>query len=114
MQTRKRVGVLGWIAAALFVALPLAASAATSSYGANYAFDTNNFRTMVVCDQESDQDNAYTLFDTSSSGTGIRQTDSNGSASGCGSRTVFSNITKHRVCEDQDFVPDPCDPSQNV
>lgn len=100
--------MLAWVLACLFMLTPIAASAVTSSYGANYSYNSSNYRTMYACDKESDQDNAYALFDTISSGYGLRVTDSNGSASGCGARTVYTNITGHRTCEDHDFAPDPC------
>lgn len=99
---------LAWIVAILFMMAPAIASAATSSYGANYSYNSGTLKTMYACDMESDSDPAYALFDTVSSGYGLRVTDSNGSASGCGIRSVYSNITGHRTCEDQDFVPDPC------
>lgn len=97
-----------WLVASLFVISPAIAIAGTSSYGANYSYNSSNLRTMYTCDRESDGNPAYALSHTVHSGYGLRVDDSNGSASGCGYRTVYSNIIGHRTCEDQAFQPDPC------
>lgn len=109
MHNRKRIGMIAWILAALFIATPVVATAVTSSYGANYSYNSSTYQTMYACDREGDSNNAYAVFDTISSGYGIRITDSNGSSSGCGVRSVVSSITGHRTCEDQDFAPDGCE-----
>jgi hypothetical protein len=100
--------MLAWVFAALFMLTPVVASAVTSSYGSNYSYNSSSYKTMYACDAESDSNSSYAVFNTISSGTGLRVTDSNGSASGCGVRSVISSITSHKTCEDQDFTPDPC------
>lgn len=93
------------------VASPSVGFAVTSSYGANYSYDQNtgysgaNFQN--VCDQESDQDNAYSVFGTTGSGT-LTVTDTNGSSGGCAYRESYTPVKWHYTCEDHDFSPDGC------
>lgn len=106
----RRAALTSWLIAAIFATLPLVALGATSSYGNNYSFESNNGtgnNVMTTCDTESDSDNAFSDFSTVSSGS-LRLTDSNGSSGGCGQRTVYSAITGHVTCEDHDWAPDGC------
>lgn len=87
---------------------PFLVGAVQSTYGANYAYDHNLYKSITVCDRENDSNGAYAVFNTVSGGNGLTIHDANGSAAGCSTRTVLSTITVHWVCEDVAFRPDPC------
>lgn len=108
MIAHGRARLAAWMFVAVVAMLPALALASTSYYGANYSYDTSSCKTMVSCDGEADGNPAYAIFNTVSVGTGLRVTDSNGSASGCGARYVLSPITFHKTCEDRSFSPDVC------
>jgi hypothetical protein len=107
VQRQIRGLLLAAMVAGLFAAIPVFASASTSSYGANYAYNSG-YTLMYICDQETDNRNAYTVFDTTSSGTGLRRDDHNGHTAPCYNRSVVSAITQHVVCEDVSYSSDPC------
>lgn len=107
VQSRIRGLLLAAMVAGLFAAIPVFASASTSSYGANYAYNSG-YTVMYICDQETDGRNAYAVFDTNGGGNGLRRDDHNGSIAPCYSRSVVAAITRHVVCEDVPRSFDPC------
>lgn len=110
MKLPSKFVALAVLLGVIISSIPAFAIAATSWYGANYSYDSNNKQAINVCDAETDNDGAYALYSLSyPNTTQYRLNDGNGSQPGCGYRLTQPYIIwRHRTCEDQEFQPDPC------
>ncbi|SER41583.1 hypothetical protein SAMN05216188_11186 [Lentzea xinjiangensis] len=84
-----------------------AASATSVEEGSDYAYvNSSNRRDTRVCDVEQDGNGVYGQFRTVDGF--VEYGDANGSASPCSSRTLGSDVTEFRVCENWNNLPDDC------
>lgn len=109
IHARKLVTVYGCAALVAFVSFGGGSSAVYSYQGSDYSYDYGSYRSMRVCDQESDETPVKGEYDYDLSGGGSGSVkDSDGNNGVCATGTVANIIKRHKTCEYRSFYPDTC------